>query len=182
MYITQLVNITSRSWTLPILSGLHNGIPGRQAPLLKATGANRTAFAQSMNHLIEIGLMQRNPGHGHPLRPEFRLTQAGAKMAAFASRIMNVSEQEQRDLLRKTWTLPVLAALQSPSHFNQIKRSLITITDRALSQSLQSLEERKWLERQVNVEARPPKPIYFPINSGRKICEVAKPEISFAIQ
>lgn len=84
MDISQLVNITSRAWALPILSSLHTGVAGRQAPLLAATGASRTAFAQSMEHLISIGLLERNPGHGHPLRPEFRLTPPGIEAAAIA--------------------------------------------------------------------------------------------------
>ena len=57
MDITTLVNISSRAWAVPILSSLHSGIAGRQAPLLAATGASRTAFAQSMEHLIKIGLL-----------------------------------------------------------------------------------------------------------------------------
>lgn len=86
MDIKFLVNVTSRAWALPILAGLHDGVPGRQAPLLTATGASRTAFAQSMDHLIGIGLLERNPGHGHPLRPEFRLTKQGAGVAELASK------------------------------------------------------------------------------------------------
>lgn len=35
-----------------------------------------------MDHLIKIGLLERNPGYGHPLRPEFRLTQLGIEAAA----------------------------------------------------------------------------------------------------
>jgi len=86
MDIDAFVNATSRAWAIPILSNLHAGIAGRQAPLLAATGANRTAFAQSMDHLISIGLLERNPGYGHPLRPEFRLTQPGVPAAAIAQR------------------------------------------------------------------------------------------------
>ena len=79
MYIKSFVNITSKAWAMPILLNLYDGVPGRQATLLAATGASRAAFAQSMEHLIKIGLLERNPGHGHPLRPEFRLTQLGLK-------------------------------------------------------------------------------------------------------
>ena len=123
MDIITFSSITSRAWALPILSSLHAGVAGRQATLLTATGASRTALIQSMGHLIKIGLLERNPGYGHPLRPEFRLTQLGSKAAAIADKIQRVSVDDDQDLLRKSWTLPVLTSLQTPNHFNNIKRS-----------------------------------------------------------
>ncbi|MEM7615284.1 MAG: winged helix-turn-helix transcriptional regulator [Pseudomonadota bacterium] len=179
MDIDALVNITARAWALPILSSLHDGVPGRQAPLLAATGASRTAFAQSMAHLVEIGVLERNPGYGHPLRPEFRLTERGVHAAAIANRVQKASRREDHDLLRRTWTLPVLTSLQSPSHFNEIKRSLPTVTDRALSQSLKSMEARDWVQRDVSHAARPPRPIYTAVNTGGLISQITGPEITF---
>lgn len=179
MYIASFVNITSRAWAVPILSSLHAGVAGRQAPLIAATGASRTAFAQSMDHLIKIGLLERNPGYGHPLRPEFRLTQFGLKAAAIANKVQRVTSDEDHDLLRKSWTLPVLTSLQAPSHFNDIKRNLQTITDRALSQSLKSMEARNWVSRSVDETARPPRSIYRAINTGGMISRVTGPEIRF---
>jgi len=179
MHINSFVNIASRAWALPILSKLHEGVPGRQAPLLTATGASRTAFAQSMEHLIKLGLLELNPGHGHPLRPEFRLTPIGINAAALAHKVQSVSGDEDQDLLRRSWTLPVLTSLYTPSHFSDIKRNLLTITDRALSQSLKSLEERDWVLRSVNNAARPPKSIYSAVNIGGLISKITGPEISF---
>lgn len=179
MDIQSLVNITSRAWAIPILSNLHAGIAGRQAPLLAATGASRTAFAQSMDHLIAMGLLERNPGYGHPLRPEFRLTQQGIAAAAIANKIQTVSAQKDQDLLRRTWTLPILTAIHTPSHFNDIKRNLHRVTDRALSQSLKSMETRNWVRRKVDETARPPRSIYSAVNTGRKISSITAPEITF---
>lgn len=179
MDIALFVNITSRAWALPILSNLHEGVAGRQAPLLAATGASRTAFSQSLDHLIAIGLLERNPGHGHPLRPEFRLTTRGNTAAAIANKIQNVSGDEDQDLLRRSWTLPVLTSLHSPSHFNEIKRNLQTITDRALSQSLKSMEVRNWVCRSVDQAARPPRSIYRAVNTGDAISRITAPEIRF---
>lgn len=169
MDIKNFVNITSRAWALPTLAQLHSGIPGRQAALLTATGASRTAFAQSMEHLILLGLVERNPGYGHPLRPEFRLTPIGQSAAEIASEILGASRDAEQGLLRRSWTLPVLAALQRPSHFSDIRRNLMTITDRALSQSLRHMEGKRWVSRQVDNLARPPKPIYCAINTGARI-------------
>ena len=179
MDIKALVNTTSKAWAMPILANLHAGVAGRQAPLLAATGASRTAFAQSMDHLISIGLLERNPGHGHPLRPEFRLTSRGVSAAAIAHRIQTVTGEEDRDLLRRSWTLPVLTAIHRPSHFNDIKRNLQTITDRALSQSLKAMEGRNWVQRHVDSAARPPRPTYLAVNTGELISRVTASEVSF---
>lgn len=179
MDIRLFVNTTSRAWAIPILSNLHAGVTGRQAPLLAATGASRTAFAQSMEHLISIGLLERSPGYGHPLRPEFRLTKLGISAAAIANRIQSLTADEDQDLLRRSWTLPVLTTIHRPSHFNDIKRNLPTITDRALSQSLKTLEVRNWVQRNVDEAARPPRAIYSAVNTGELISSVAATEICF---
>ncbi|MEE2945435.1 MAG: winged helix-turn-helix transcriptional regulator [Pseudomonadota bacterium] len=180
MNIDLFVKLTSRAWAMPILSSLHTGVPARQAALLAATGASRNAFVQSLNHLMELGLLERNPGHGHPLRPEFRLTPFGVTVAGIAHRIHTVSAKEDRNLLRKSWTLPVLTALHRPIYFNEIKRGLTSITDRALSQSLKSLETRHWVARQVDDSSRPPRPVYKAVNTGGAISKIIAPEIQFA--
>ncbi|WP_300010627.1 winged helix-turn-helix transcriptional regulator [uncultured Roseobacter sp.] len=178
MDIQVFVNLTSRAWALPILSSLQAGTAGRQATLLTATGASRTAFSQSIDHLIKMGLVERNPGYGHPIRPEFRLTQLGKSAAKIARRIQRVSGAADQDLLRRTWTLPILTSLHEPRHFNDIKRNLPTITDRALSLSLRSMEDREWVQRCVNEAARPPRSIYTAINTGEKVSKVILPEIT----
>ena len=178
MDIKTFVNVTSRAWALPILSSLHEGVAGRQAPLLTATGASRTAFAQSMDHLINIGLLERNPGYGHPLRPEFRLTELGKSAAAIAHQIQRVCRDEDHPLIRRSWTVPILTTLSTPNHFNGIKRDLVTITDRALSQSLRTMEDHNWVRRKVDDAARPPRSIYSAVNLGGEISKIAGSEIS----
>ncbi len=179
MDISELVNLTSRAWSLTILSLLHEGVAGRQAPLCAASGASRTAFGQSLNHLIEIGLLERNPGHGHPLRPEFRLTARGVKAAEMAHRVLKAAEAEGSALLRKTWTLPVLASLRKPLYFNDIKRQLPAITDRALSISLSSMEGNDWVQRVVHDDVRPPRSLYRATNVGGEISLIAAAATTF---
>lgn len=173
MDIKAIVKITSRAWALTILSLLHAGVPGRQAPLLAASGASRTAFAQSLRYLVDIGLLERNPGHGHPLRPEYRLTASGVRAAAFAHDIREVAGLQGQDLLRRAWTVPILTSLQKARHFKEIKSDLPAITDRALSQSLKSMEDCGWIRRSVDDTARPPRSLYQAVDIGAEICRIA---------
>ncbi len=179
MDIKTVVKITAKAWSLPILSQLHVGVAGRQAPLLAATGAGRTAFAQSMDHLIEIGLLERNPGHGHPLRPEFRLTPSGVAAAKIAHQVLLISPTDGQGLLRRAWTVPVLTSMHRFRHFGEIKRSLPKITDRALSHSLKSLETVRWIKRDVLEDFRPPKTQYRPIMMGLEISQITGPSVTF---
>jgi len=91
-----------------------------------------------------------------------------------------VSVENDQDLLRKSWTLPVLTSLHTPRHFNDIKRNLQTISDRALSQSLKSMEARDWVRRSVDDAARPPRSIYSAVNTGGMISQIIAPEIRLA--
>lgn len=173
MDIKTFVNITSRAWALSILAQFHKGVAGRQAPLLIATGASRTAFRQSMEHLIEIGLVERNPGYGHPLRPEFRLTKQGEVAAKFAFEAQQIADFKEHDILRRNWTIPVLISVREPQPFGEIRRNLPRITDRALSQSLHLLEDRQWIKRDIDGMSRPPKALYCAANAGSRISNAA---------
>ncbi len=174
MDIDLLVNLTNRAWALPILAKMHQGVPGRQAALLAATGAGRTSFGQSLTHVMALGLLERNPGHGHPLRPEYRLTPKGVHMAELAARVMAVlPDPEDGVLLRKSWTLPVLAVTKQPRRFSEIKLALPGVTDRALSQSLDRLQDHSWIARELDLTERLPRPFYMAHDTGLRVAEAA---------
>lgn len=176
MDINLLVKVTSRAWALNVLALLYSGTPGRQASLLLATGAGRTALTHSLSHLIDLKLLERNSGHGHPLRPEYCLTVAGMEFAKMAEGINQVAGQSSQPndlfLLRRAWTIPILAVSQKPIYFGQFKKHLGVITDRALSQSLKQLEEYKWLDREIDISQRPVRPLYRAANLGAQISMV----------
>jgi len=170
MDIDLLVKLTARAWSLNILALLHDGTPGRQAPLLAATGAGRTSFTASMEHLIRLGFLERNPGHGHPLRPEYRLTEMGEEAARIASGIVHaVPDPNSFALLQRSWSVPVLALSRQPQRFSGLRSGLDTVTDRALSLSLRQLEEQDWLKRDIDTSGRMPFPTYCAINQGLAI-------------
>lgn len=167
MDIKLLVKLTSRAWSLNILALMHAGVAGRQAPLLAATSASRTSFSASIDHLVRLGQLERNPGHGHPLRPEFKLTETGVIAAEMASRILKCTPDEQGSvLLRRNWTVPILALTGKPKRFSNLRSELGAITDRALSSSLRQLEDREWVRRDIDVSSRVPYPTYCAVNLG----------------
>ncbi len=170
MDINLLVKITARAWSLSILGLMHRGVPGRQAALLAKSGAGRTAFAHSLKHLVDLGLLERTPGHGHPLRPEFQLTEKGKIAAHIADQIEKSSAQTlENTLLRRAWTVPILAVSTQPRFFSDLKKELPSITDRALSQSLKQLEDQHWVKRQINTNIHPPRALYLATNEGASI-------------
>lgn len=173
MDINQIVNLSSKAWSVKILAALGNGVAGRQAPLIHAVGAGRTAFSASLAHLMELGFLERNPGHGHPLRPEFRLTDQGKKAAEVAQKIVAaVPDEDAFSILRRNWSLPILALTRQPARFSAIRASLPKITDRALSQSLLRLEDQEWLRRDIETSERMPFPTYVAVNTGAQINQV----------
>ncbi len=128
------------------------------------------ASGQSLAHLVNLDLLERNPGQGHPLRPEFRLTAEGEQAATIAAAVFKAAPHPtDRALLRRRWTLPVLAVLPTPRPFGALKRDLPPITDRALSQSLKSLENHRWLKRRIEPDSRPPRALYRATGTAERI-------------
>jgi len=155
---------------MDILALLSGGVPGRQAPLLAACGASRNAFGQSMDHLIDLGLVERNPGHGHPLRPEFRLTELGQAIGKSCKRIKAMTpDPAAAAVLRRSWTVPVLAISQEPTRFGALRHALTPITDRALTQTLRNLQDQGWMDRRIDPDARIIRPLYQAANAGQVI-------------
>ena len=183
MDISQLVNLTARAWAMETLAHMHAGVPGRQAPLVAATGAGRTAFGESLAHLMVLGLVERNPGHGHPLRPEFRLTATGQVAASMAHQIcFVVADGAERSLLRRRWAVPVLTVTHQPRRFSEVRQALGRVTDRALSQALTQLEDHGWLLREIDPAARPIRALYRTDGPGRGVSSIASAQIVCADQ
>lgn len=183
MDMQTLVNISAKAWALKILALLDSGVPGRQAPLLAATNASRPAFATSLYHLVDLKLLEKNPGHGHPLRPEFRLTPQGVIAASVAGQIINAAPDEEAfAILKRSWSVPILVIAGTPTRYSTIKNGLGNITDRALSQSLYFLEESDWLERKINVSERTAFPTYHAIKKGAKINRAVRADLGSTLR
>ena len=123
-----------------------------------------------MEHLLGLGLLYRNPGHGHPLRPEYRLTAFGEELAEWAAQLDGLaSRSSDRALLRNKWSLPLVGCLSREQRYADLRRALAPVTDRALSASLHRLTENAWLQRLVSQGVSPPRVSYRTILLGEKL-------------
>ena len=152
----QFTKLCSRAWSLQILSCLAMGDSARPSPIAHKLGVGRTALSASFSHLIELNLLARNPGHGHPLRPEYKLTELGQQVANWALMLdQQVKSENDWLMIRKTWTLPILREAILPISFGNIRSNLVPITDRALSISLKNMCQEHWLDRHVETVQAP---------------------------
>lgn len=178
---SQLVNLCARTWSLTALSLIANGVSARVSPLAAAAGCGRTAMGASVEHLLHLGLLQRNPGHGHPLRPEYQLTLEGECLAEWSARLSSLAKGEaDKALLRNKWSLALLSCLPEERRYSDLRRALVPVTDRALSVCLNNLTENAWLKRRVSHSVTPPTVSYRTILLGKKIHDhvLTLPEIS----
>ncbi len=157
------MDLAHRRWTVPLLAELHeaaatrNPAGARVAGLLHRLGVSRESLRQTLDFAIAHGWVLRNPGHGHPLRPEFVLTGAGASLGRGCAAVRRAAAGHEGALARK-WSLPVLHVLAGgPARFGAIRGALAEhgVTDRALSMALRDLERRGLLSRDV-VRDHPP--------------------------
>lgn len=146
-----LLMLCGQRWLLPVLAGFQPRGGARFAELLGSIGLPRDSLARALDTARAQGWIIANPGHGHPLRPEWVLTASGQKVADLAGVIAERMEElglTSPDLTR--WSLPVLQALLSGAdRFNQLVRQLAPASPRALSQTLQVLVANDLVGREV---------------------------------
>jgi DNA-binding HxlR family transcriptional regulator len=160
-----------RRWSVPALAALAaEGGGARFILLLNRIGCARSALVGTLEHLTATGCIARNPGHGHPLRPEYLLTTKGAAIASQAREIEVVSAKLGLEpQMFQRWTLPLAFELRaSARRFTQLKTELVPATPRALSLTLKQMIGHDLVSRAV-VDDFPPAPLYGLTRRGREL-------------
>lgn len=174
-----LRRIAAGRWLAPILAHVAEQGGSRFAVMLVQVGLSRSALAASLAQLQEAGWLMRNPGHGHPLRPEYVLTDAGIPVAAFCRRLMAQRERlglEPGQMSR--WSLPIVAQLDpDPARFTELRAALAPVTPRALSLTLKQMLSVDLVDRALEASF-PPVPIYGLTPRGRRLAEPLREFIS----
>jgi DNA-binding HxlR family transcriptional regulator len=148
-------------WTVPVLAMIGARAGGRFSELANRIGLPRESLSRTLDAAIAAGWLIRNPGHGHPLRPEYVLTAEGVRIAEACRAI--VAAQHRAALppdAMTRWSLPVIRLIaDGENRFNAIARALDGATPRALAGSLKALAGHALVDRQV-LEGYPPLTTY----------------------
>lgn len=165
MSTPDLIELFHHRWSPPALAliGERNGV--RSVELQRRLGAGRDSVQRALDSLIEQGLVRRDEGYGHALRPEYLPTARGRSASELARRVLAAGDPET--LLRK-WSVPILAELGEERRFSELRSALGAVSPRALALALQELERAGLLRREV-VPARPPTTTYRPTARGRRV-------------
>ena len=175
MKIQRLVSLFHHRWSVPILAELHRLQGAKFVTLVHKMGASRDSLRRSLDALIDQGFVMRNPGYGHPMRPEYLLTAQGAKLAPVCAKLLKILRRlglERMGLCK--WTLMVTVALRrSGGRFSEVKAFLPGITARALTLALKALQDAALVERTVT-PGYPPRTSYRLTPRGRRLAPVVE--------
>jgi DNA-binding HxlR family transcriptional regulator len=157
-------------WFVPLLALASREEGVRFAALAERLGISRSMLTGVLDRLLRKGWLGRNPGHGHPLRPEYLLTDAGRPVGAWCERVMEERRRlglEPHRLGR--WSLPLVGRLDRRwKRFSTLQAELGPISPRSLSLGLKQLLEVRLAERRLE-DAFPPTPLYGLTDRGRRL-------------
>jgi DNA-binding HxlR family transcriptional regulator len=165
-----LLALFHHRWGLAILAELDRQQGSKFVTLVSRLGVSRDSLRQALLTLAEAGLVARNPGYGHPMRPEYILTPRGEGAAPAAGRLLTRLQEEgvEEAGLRK-WSMPVLKALgEGTARFGDLRAALPGISARALAQALKDLQAVGLVRREV-LPSYPPAVSYTLTEAGEEI-------------
>jgi DNA-binding HxlR family transcriptional regulator len=158
MSITRLFH---HRWAAPVLAELHRSKGSRFVTLSNRLGLGRESLRRTLTALIEAGLVMKNPGYGHPLRPEYILTERGRSVAPACARLLAALERlDANDVGLNKWSMPAVLALgDGECRYSELRKRLPMVTPRALTLTLKDLSSAGLVERRVTSDY-PPATVY----------------------
>lgn len=157
--MSSISTLSRHRWALPILAYLQATSGSRFVPLANELGLSRDALRHTLAALTEAGLVLPNPGYGHPLRPEYVLTERGRRVAPICASLLRALRQAGvEEVGLKKWSVPIIAALTSERRYGELRRA-VGATPRALTLALKELVGSGLVERRVH-DGFPPSTTY----------------------
>lgn len=172
--LDELIALGRHRWAMALLADLAAHRGARFVELVNRLALPRDSLVRTLEAAVTAGWVMRNPGHGHPLRPEYLLTPLGQRMAAGALSIATAQiglGLGPGALTR--WGMPLIRAIgPGEARFNDLARALAPATPRALSQGLQALAVNELVGRAV-VDGWPPASLYRLTAGGLQLAKAA---------
>ncbi len=160
------MDLFNKRWNVRILALLHQNNGARFVVLKNGLSVNADSLTRNLNFLIQGGWVQRNPGYGHPLRPEYILTPLGKTVAPDCAKLVQaVVQLNAADTVYRKWSVPLLVAVQDGvARFNGF-REVLDVTPRALTLALHQLNTSKLIQQQT---------VYSLTSSGSRIATLGR--------
>jgi DNA-binding HxlR family transcriptional regulator len=139
-------------WTAPILAELWSSQGCKYVTLRHRLGVADCPLRQALDAAIAGGLVIRNPGYGHPSRPEYLVVEGAEPIARRCG--ATVEALERLGVLRiglNRWSMPVLFRLsRGADRFGEIRAGDAPISPRALARALRDLIDAGLVARSVS--------------------------------
>lgn len=168
-----LLSLFHHRWAVPIIAELDRDGGARFATLMRRLGAPKESLRYTLSYLAAQRLVMRNPGYGHPVRPEYILGELGGHVGAAIRELVDWLRARgiEAPCLQK-WPLVVLRRIDGGhGRFSELRAGLQGMTPRALSLALRSVCDLGLCDREV-VEGRPPSTRYSTTAMGRELSEM----------
>ncbi len=171
--IDKLVELVNYRWSLPVIAELFSTNGSKFVTLNRRLGVGRESLRRSLAKLIEQGLVERNPGYGHPMRSEYILTKSGIAIGDASRDLVNAARSQGIEALAfQKWSFPVVHTLGAGAdRFRVIQTQLPSITSRALSLTLKGLAQASVVDRSVQGEY-PPRSSYELTRAGTHLASL----------
>jgi len=168
-----LLSLLKHRWNIVVLAELHQSSGAKFVTLLNRLGLNRGALTATLKHLVSIGVVRRNAGYGHPMRPEYLLTARGRDLGGSCLKLVSlVRKQDGERIAWRKWSLPLVLAIgQDSARFNELRAALGDVTPRAQTLALKSLLDAGWIARTVE-DGYPPAVSYQLSPTGQRLLDV----------
>jgi DNA-binding HxlR family transcriptional regulator len=170
--VSTIETLTHHRWALPVLAELGHTGGSRFATLTGKLRVPGESLRRTLAYLQDADVVRRNPGYGHPLRPEYVLTGRGQTLARRSKRLLAALAGYENVGLKK-WSLPILAELDAPHRFSELRARLPEATPRALTIALKDLQAAGLVRRAVTDEY-PPQVRYEATPAARPIVRAAR--------
>lgn len=168
--LSRLAKLVHHRWNILVIAELYRQSGAKFVTLNHSLEASRGSLSAALKHLIELGVVVKNTGHGHPMRPEYLLTAKGLAIGAECMTLVRIlKRRNELDLAFNKWTLPLVVAIGDRTlRFNELRSSLDDATPRAITMGLKSLLHHGWASRRL-IDDFPPTAGYKLQRKGQRI-------------